>query len=174
MSRTAPPSGAVAQRAEQRPLVDEPAAGDVDEPRAGLDHAPSVSSLIISSVSGVSGAARTMKSDSASSSGSVSGPADPVEHHLAERPLVVARRARRLVPGVGPPADRDDPAAERGRERADGPPDRPEPDDADGHVAQLRALERLPGPLALELEELRQPAADGQDHHQHVLGDRAG
>ena len=34
----------------------------------------SVSSLIISSVSGVSGAARTMKSDSASSSGSVSGP----------------------------------------------------------------------------------------------------
>ena len=42
----------------------------------------------------------------------------------------------------------------------------------DRHVAQLRALERLPRPLALELEELRQPAADRQDHHQHVLGDR--
>ena len=44
-----------------------------------MSHAPgltmaSVSALIISSVSGVSGAARTMKSDSASSSGSVSGP----------------------------------------------------------------------------------------------------
>ena len=36
-----------------------------------------------------------------------------------------------------------------------------------------RALERLPRPLALELEELGQPAADRQDHHQDVLGDRA-
>ena len=36
-----------------------------------------------------------------------------------------------------------------------------------------RALERLPRPLPLELEQLRQPAATRQDHHQHVLGDRA-
>ena len=52
----------------------------MSRPRATLmSHAPgftraSVSALIMSSVSGVSGAARTMKSDSASSSGSVSGP----------------------------------------------------------------------------------------------------
>ena len=44
---------------------------------------------------------------------------------------------------------------------------------ADGEVGQLVASKRLPGPLALELEQLRQPPADGQDHHQHVFGDRA-
>ena len=149
----------------------------MSRPRATLiSHAPgltiaSVSALIIRSVSGVSGAARTMKSDSASSSGQRLRAADAVEHDLAERPRLVLGVARRR-PGIAAPPDRDDPAAERGRERPDRPADRAEPDDADGHVAQLGALERLPRPLALQLEELREPPADREDHHQDVLGDR--
>ena len=117
----------------------------------------SVSALIISSVSGVSGAASTMKSDSASSSGSVSGP--PTRSSISspsERALVVRAAGGRARVAATP--DRDDPAAERGRQRADRPADRAEPDDPDRHVAQLGALERLPRPLALELEELRAAA----------------
>ena len=36
---------------------------------------------------------------------------------------------------------------------------------------QLAGRQRLPGALALQLEELGQPPHDGQDHHQRVLGD---
>ena len=35
-------------------------------------------------------------------------------------------------------------------------------------------FERLPRPLALQLEEAGQLPSDGQDHHHHVLGDGAG
>ena len=74
------------------------------------------------SVSGVSGAARTTKSDSASSSGSPSGPRTAVDTAAAERPALVALvglpgRAAGARPGIGPAAGRDDPAAERRRER---------------------------------------------------------
>jgi hypothetical protein len=99
--------------------------------------------------------------------------ADSIEHDLAERALVAARLAPapRRRPTVRSPSDGHDPATEGRGQGADRPPDRPQPDDADGHVAQLRALERLPRPLALQLEELREPARHAQDHHQHVLGD---
>ena len=40
-------------------------------------------------------------------------------------------------------------------------------------MSRISALQRLPRPLALELEQLRQPPADRQDHHQDVLGDGA-
>ena len=109
----------------------------------------------MSSVSGVSGAARTMKSDSASSSGSVSGP--PTRSSISspsERPSssgAAGRRApasprRRTATTRQPNAVASAPTAR---------PIEPEPDDPDGHVAQLGALERLPGPLALQLEQLR-------------------
>ena len=66
----------------------------------------SVSSLIISSVSGVSGAARTMKSDSASSSGSVLRPADPIERDLAERHVARVRDRPAPRPPVRSPPRR--------------------------------------------------------------------
>ena len=132
----------------------------------------SVSASIMSSVSGVSGAARTTKSDSASSSGSASGP--PTRSSMISpsgRPssssawLGAASRSprRRTATTRQPNAVASAPTAR---------PIEPEPDDPDRHVAQLGALERLPRPLALELEQLGQPPADGQDHHQDVLGDR--
>ena len=119
-----------------------------------------------------------MKSDSASRSRSPSGPvirsigvvagaAVAGSASLAGGPASAAGG-----PGVRGPPRRDHPAAERRRETGDRLADRAETDDADGHVAQLGALQRLPGPLALELEQLGQPATDGQDHHQDVLGDR--
>ena len=37
-----------------------------------------------------------------------------------------------------------------------------------------RRGQRLPGPLALQLQQLGQPTDDGQHHHQHVLGDGLG
>ena len=131
-----------------------------------------VSASIMSSVSGVSGA-RGRRSPTRRGARQRLGAADAIEHR-PRRTSILAHPARRRRSATSRPASpgRDDPAAEGRRERADGPPDRAEPDDADRHVAQLAALERLPGPLALELEQLRQPPADREDHHQHVLGDR--
>ena len=72
---------------------------------------------------------------------------------------LVAGAVGGAVARLGSAARRDHPAAERGRERADRPPDRPEPDDARPSRRAARRLQRLPGPLALELEQLRQPPA---------------
>ncbi|MEJ7697630.1 MAG: hypothetical protein WKF78_13680 [Candidatus Limnocylindrales bacterium] len=74
--------------------------------------------------------------------------------------------------GVAPAADGDDPTAEREGQVRHGLADRPETDDADRHVAQLGAFQRLPRSLALQLQELGQPATDREDHHQDVFGDR--
>ena len=41
-------------------------------------------------------------------------------------------------------------------------------------VAHLGRGQRLPRPLALQLQQLGQPPDDGQHHHQHVLGDGVG
>ena len=182
VSRTAPPRGP--SRSARRS-----ARSSTSRPRATLiSQAPGfiparAASSIIPSVAGVSGAARTTKSESARRSARPSGPVTRSSIRSDQRRLAVGGEAgpcvdrprsasSRAVLRAGSPAGRDDPAAEGGREGADRPPDRAEADDAHGHVAQLGALERLPGPLALELEELGQAPADGQDHHHHVLGDR--
>ena len=118
--------------------------------------------------------ARTMKSDSASSSGSdPARRADPGGART-ERCRRHRRRGRsRAAPaGVGDGASRS-----RGSRTSRQAPRRagqcdPRPTMPMVSVAQLAALERLPRPLALQLEELGQPPADREDHHQHVLRDR--
>ncbi len=99
------------------------------------------------------------------------GPADPIEQHLAERAVLLGHGGPGLRAGLRPSTDGHDPAPEGRRKRPDRPADGAQAHDADGHVAQLGALQRLPRALALELEELGQPAADRQDHHQHVFRD---
>ena len=124
VSRTAPPSGpSRSARSSAR--------SSMSRPRATLmSHAPgltcaSVSASIMSSVSGVSGAARTTKSDSAEQLRQRLGPADAVEHQLADGALGVRRpRHRGSASDRRPTADGDDPAPERGRQRPDGPADR--------------------------------------------------
>ena len=66
---------------------------------------------------------------------------------------VGAPRRRRTCPPRG-----DHAAPERRRQRGDRAADRAQAHDPDGHVAHLARLQRLPRPLALELEQLRQPA----------------
>ena len=94
--------------------------------------------------------------------------------------LVDARQRLPIVAKAGPealprpPTRGDHPAAEARGQRRHRPADRAEADDPDRDVAHLARLERLPGPLALELEQLGQVPRDGQDHDHHVLGDRLG
>ena len=87
---------------------------------------------------------------------------------------VVGLRASAIRLGGGrSAAQRDDPRAERGGEARHGPPERAVAHDPDRQLAELAALQRLPRPLALQLQELRQVPADRQDHEQDVLRDRA-
>jgi hypothetical protein len=66
-----------------------------------------------------------------------------------------------------------DPAAERAQEPCQLLADAAVADDPDRQLGQLPPAKRLPGALALELQELREAARDGQRHHDHVLRDRA-
>ncbi len=109
------------------------------------------------SVSGVSGAARTTKSDSARSSGSCSG-AKTWSSVIGPSRRILALGADRLRARLGPAASATTRLPNAVARAPTAAPDRAQPDDPDGDVAQLSALERLPGPLALELEELGQPA----------------
>ena len=69
-------------------------------------------------------------------------------------------------------ARRQDAASERLEQAGDLRADAPVADDPDRQLGELPPAQRLPGPLALELEELRKPSGDGQRHHHDVLGDR--
>ena len=147
------------QRAAQRQLVDEAAAGDVDEPRV-LAHLRQL--LRTDEPGGLVGQRRGDDDD-------VAG-AQHVAQLVEPEQLDAGSLARTAL---GMSACREDAAAERREEARDLLADAAIADDADGQLAQLAAAERLPRPLALELEELRQPSRDGQRHHHDVLGDRA-
>src|SRR3954452_25057771 len=161
---------AILERPDQGALIDEPPARDVDQPGARLDHRQRVRvdhplglGRERRSVHDELGLCQPLRECLAT--------APSVEHAFAERPRLVVRAERRPF-GVSSPTDRDDTATEGGRESTHRAADGPEPDDADGDVAQLGTLERLPRALALQLEQLREPPADGEDHHQDVFGDR--
>ena len=111
------------------------------------------------SVPDVSGSARTVKSLRLMR----------LRQLLRRQDLDIAGQA---VGGARLAARRDDARAKCQGKLRDAPADRSQAHDADGEVRHLAALERLPRPLALKLHQLRQPPADGQDHHQHVLRDR--
>src|SRR3954470_181484 len=119
---------AVLERSNQRTLVDEPAAGDVDEPGAGLDHGERVG---VDHPLGLRGQRRG-EDDEVGFGEELRQhlrAADAVEHDLPERARLVVRRDR-VRSCVAPAPDRDHPAPERRRERADRATDRAEPDDA--------------------------------------------
>ena len=80
------------------------------------------------------------------------------------------RRVARAA--LGMPAGGEDAAAERREQAGQLDADAAVADDPDRQLGQLAAAQRLPRPLALELQQLRQPPGDRQRHHHHVLGDR--
>ena len=145
----------LAQRAEQGALVDEPAARDVDQPRAGLHHGQR---LVVDHVLGLGGERRGQDDEVrlAQELRQRLRPTDAIEHRLAERPLVAVVATSRPRPTAPPAA----PALAPGRRRtattrhpkavASAPtarPIEPSPTMPDRHVAQLRTLEWLPRPL---------------------------
>ena len=143
------------ERPPQGELVDEPAAGDVDEPGV-LAHLGQL--LRADEPRGVVGQRRGDDDD-------VAGP-----QHLAK--VLEAEQLDALGAAVGMAARRQDAAPERQEQAGDLRADAPVADDPDRELGELPAAQRLPGPLALELEELRKPSGDGQRHHHDVLGDR--
>ena len=80
-------------------------------------------------------------------------------------------RLGEVLAQVGLLAGADDAGAERQGQAGHVAADGAEADDADGDLAHLACRQRLPGALALQLDELRQPAHHRQDHHHRVLGD---
>ncbi len=110
----------------------------------------------------VRGRASTTKSEAASSSGSWSW------ERMRSRPSGMGSptiAAVRVAPGG------DDRAPKAMASRATARPMEPRPTMPTVTCRQLASRQRLPGALALQLQELGQPAHDGQDHHQRVLGD---
>ena len=152
---------AAAQRTEQGCLVDEAAAGHVDEPgtRLHLGQAAGIHELV--------GGGRERQGQDHEVSGRQQ------LRKLVMREDLVEALGDGLsdveAPGITPCGD--DPSPERDSQACHGPTDGAEPDDADRDLAQLARRQRLPGALALQLHELRQPPHDGQDHHHRVLGD---
>ena len=153
----------------QGPLVDQSAARDVDEPRSGLDHRQG---LGVDHLAGLGSEWRRQHDEVglAQEFRQRLRSAHAIQHQLAER-AILPFPAERSRARVGAATDRDDPTAERGRERTDRAPDGPESHDPDGHVTEFGAFERLPCPLALEFQQLGQLAADREDHHEDVFGD---
>ena len=95
----APPRrcGPSPERAQQRPLVDQLAARDVDQPRAALHRARAPTRRSCPRVSSVSGAASTTKSDSAPAARGAGPAAAPGPASPSRAP---ARRRRPSVDGV--------------------------------------------------------------------------
>ena len=158
-SSTAPPIQPRLERAAQGQLVDQPAAGDVDQPGA-LAHRPAAGRRRSCRPSRRSAARPPPRCRCRRSSSSSWSKPKQLDVGAPPRPRSGWRRVARMR------------RPERLEQARDLGADAAVADDPDRQAAQLAAAQRLPGPLALQLEQLRQAAGDGQAHHHHVLGDR--